>query len=154
MKKIKITAFSAILLMLNSCSGKEVTDYLHNYEFIYNNETSHTLKFEVFSDDLYGYLVVLPQSSNNAEIQYSGAKSMIGVRDPQFVLDKLLFINYSFLDSREKPIFINETSCVEIFESGFLSIENYQIKVINERHIRHTYTFTDADFIDVKPCVE
>jgi len=151
---IAITLFLAICIAYG-CSFFVSTDYSHNYEFVYINQTDYTLKFKI--DPAWhnqNIFECLPQSSNNVlKVQLEGGKNMRPKETDQIMLNNLLCScllgDCTYLCS---IIFVDEISCVEICESGFVKISNYQCKVLGKRYVRYTYTFTEADFVDAKPC--
>ena len=146
MKKLilSISIFLTAILFFNRCYYAD-TVWLHKCNFVYINQTDHTL---MFHDRNYPYMhVILPQSSSNFIEYGDGEKETRSHEIYQNVLNyRLLYGNKSAIVS------IDDTLCVEFYESGFALISNYQYELLSDRNVKYTYTFTDADFVDAKSC--
>ena len=146
-----ICLFAGIILIFHNCEkSKAETDYIHKYEFFYINLTDYTLIFKINAYN-QNIIEILPQSTNNVlKFNYEGGEETPSKEAGQMILNKL-FRDGKYLSS---IVFIDETSCVEFFESGIVKISNYQYEILQKRHVKYTYTFTHADFADVNPCIE
>ena len=132
-----------IILIFNNCHS---TSWIQRYEFVYINQTDFTIKF-IPTSYHSNNVVILPKSSNIVEV-LECCEETINKEYAQSVL------NFFLRDGGNNSVivFIDETSCVEFFDSGFVEILNYQYKMLGKRHVRYTYTFTEADFSNQKTC--
>jgi len=132
------------ILFFNNCKHSS-TSWLSIYEFVYINQTDYTLEFVPASYS--NNVVILPQSSRIVVVQRS-CEETIDKKCAKSIL--CIFLTDDV--NKGAIVFIDETLCVEFFESGFVEILNYQYKMLGKRHVRYTYTFTETDFEEPKPC--
>ncbi len=136
---MKTISFVIVTLILMSSCGRTLVDYVSKEEFVFNNQTEHTLQFKA-RDTMR---VILPQSKNNViTITGIGPEKLYPEQATKFTLLNL-FRNYDF-SAEEATLCIGDT-CVLVKQKGFAQISNYQSKALNDRHIRYTYTFTNAE---------
>jgi len=135
--------------------------YLHTDEFVFINETDRTIEFYIWPHMIDGVHVstekrtikLLPNSKSKVFTMLSSGGKEINPNLHQGILLTFLLDDY-----RENKIFIlvNGTECFLFENSGFALASNYENEVSSrrDRRVRHTYTFTNADFETGKPCEE
>jgi hypothetical protein len=124
------------ILLLSNC-GKTQKDYVVRMDFVYTNQTEHTLQFVAMDTTR----TILPNSTNNTFIvNTDGPKQVNAEQNAPSALAYLLRDNY-----QEKANLCIDGTCVDVEQEGFVQSSNYQYEVLGDRHIRYTYTFTDAD---------
>jgi hypothetical protein len=141
---------TGISLLLSGCNGTSV-DYACFCEFVYANQTDYTVRLKIKGPaNQEVFLVIHPQSVVDAPQQIpDSGKTPDSFIDGQNGLNMLLDMTDNL---RKSTICIDHATCVDCEKSGVVEISNYQCEMLGERHFKYTYTFTDADFADAKPC--
>lgn len=145
-------------VLSNSCNySYEITD-----EFVFINETDHTIEFYIWANVENGVPVwklptavkILPNSKSKVffTVSVPGPKKMNNPNLPQGLL--LMVLQRGYDGDRVSSILVDGIECFLFENSGFALASNYKSELLGDRHARHTYTFTNADFEIRKPCEE
>lgn len=137
--KLFLIVCGSIVVLCNSCK-KRYIDCVIKIEFVYTNQTDHTVRFEALDT----MRVILPNSTNNViTVDGDGPKKI----NPEPVPLPYLF-HYEFnaeYDYIEEATLCIDDTCMVVEQKGFAQSTNYQYEVLGDRHIRYIYTFTDAE---------
>jgi len=146
-----ITGISSVIF----CGCDAQIDRQHIREYVYINSTDHTLQFTVWIDKEDGVVVstgpygdkllVIPPHSSSGVLSITGLGGKTA-NPSQRAIDVIL--------TSKPKVYLDDISCVVFEESGLALLSNYQYEMLGDRHIKYTYTFTDADFENAKPCEE
>jgi hypothetical protein len=139
----------------NSC----LVSYALTDEFIFINETDHTIELYIWPHKIDGVGVsslerrtvkVLPNSKSKIfSVPTRGSKEINPNLPQQFIQFSLGY------ERGQTSVFVDSTECFLFEETGFALASNYENEVFEgDRRVRHTYTFTNADFEIGKPCEE
>jgi len=145
-----------IIGITNSC----MYDYNIDREFVYINETDHTIEFYIWAEIEDGVVVsvplelpiavkILPNSKSKVFSTGNGEYGRIKTNPNmgQWIIEALV-------GRRGASILVDGTECFLFENSGFALASNYKNEVLKDWLVRHIYTFTDADFEIGKPCEE
>ena len=141
----------------NSC----LVSHTLRYEFVFINETDHTIELYIWPHMIDGVwfsslerraVKILPNSKSRVFAIPSPSGPEVNPALPQGVLQMLL---HGPLIEDMVSILVDDTECFLFRDSGFALASNYKSEVFErDRRVRHTYTFTNADFEVAKPCEE
>lgn len=128
---------STIILIFCSCS-KTITDHECSSEFVYINQTDHTLQFEA-RDTIR---TIIPQSTNNV-FTVVGFGSKRSVDKASDVSDAL---NDRFLNGGDEKVNLCiDNNCIVVEQKGLTQGANYVCEDLGNGWIRYTYTFTNDE---------
>jgi len=137
-------------------------------EFVFINESDHTIEFYIFGANMEDgipliyqerrIVKLLPNSKSKVfAYMYNVTSRKIDPNLNQQWLEGVLNSHYYWhhYGKNGKPVFVDSTECFLFRNSGFALASNYESEVFErDRRVRHTYTFTNADFEIGKPCEE
>ena len=149
-------------VIFNSCSYGMID------EFVFINESDHTIEFYIFGANMEDGIPLIYQERRIVKILPNSKSKVFAYMynvtsrkiDPnlnqQWLKGVLNYHYYWHHYSRDgKPVLVDGTKCFLFEESGFALASNYESKVFErDRRVRHTYTFTNTDFEIGKPCEE
>jgi len=143
-------------------SGCTLTSWGIKFEFVFINQTDYTIEFMINSDkedgvwlsddNRWSRMLEIPPNSISKVLANvgDGPKRIDPILNAREAIRHLLFN----LEHKSGTVFIDKTECVFFDNSSFALASNYEYEVFGDRHIRYTYTFTNADFEVAKPCEE
>lgn len=130
----------SLLIILAFVQCKKRVDYFVRGDFVYVNSTDSVI--EVKGDETF---VLKPDEQH--VIKESG-------EGPEIVTTESYVAPFS-----SAMVIYNSNKCDTLASGpglgkgeGPLGINNYVSEKVGERHFKFTYTFTNADFADAKPC--
>jgi len=140
----------------NSC----LVSYTLRDEFLFINETDHAIEFYIWPHMVDGVWVsslerktikMLPNSKSRVFAIQTPSGPEVNPVLSQGTL--LMFLRTHYVEDRIS-ILVDGTECFLFENSGFALASNYESEVSSrrDRRVRHTYTFTNADFETGKPC--
>ena len=132
-----LTLGISLMCMPTFVQCKKRVDYFVRADFVYVNNTDLVIEVKSGADNF----TIKPQETDTIKINGEG---------PQEVTEK----NYLPPFQGGQIIIYGNIKCdtLTIPRESITGIDNYTSEKIGERYFRFTYTFTDADFADAKPC--
>lgn len=150
------TFYLIIGVIGNSCIYRS---YSSKREFVFINETNRTIEFTIWADlednesivywEKPRIVKILPHSRSNVFAFVNMSPPIINPIMPEKT--PMLLISRS---EHGASILVDSTECFLFDNSGFMLYSNYENEVLDDRHVKHIYMFTYADFEIGKPCEE
>ena len=141
------------LSMFCSCEG--VTEYIMTVDLEFINNSDSTIGFEIYQDissnEKTHFVLRAKSPSPVFTYRYDGVGKVV---TPENCCNSFLTNVYSNEEfgGSSKAIVLNDTFCVTHFNEKSTLIENYNAKIISDRHFRYTYVFDASDFLTAERC--
>lgn len=148
-----LIGISALTVLLSSC--RKQTEYRMKMDLLFINQTNKEISFIIRPDILSSRvenIIIGPQSQSRIfTFEISGVDKIPNIET--CCRDALIgAYGGSGTEGYSQMLRINDSLCVTHLNEKSVILSNYLMEKIADRHFRYSYTFTEADIANPKPC--